>query len=330
MRIRNSRAFTLIELLVVIAIIGILIALLLPAVQAAREAARRIQCTNNLKQLGLGMHLFADVHDRLPPAVWHTPNPPKPWSGYGNPSSWGNCCCPNKFNFFYLVLPYIEQTGLADLFDYTGHTNFSPNLQLRKNEINTFFCPSDSAKGRLIDFPGLGKMSRSNYAYAISVDGWHSSRLCTYDSPTNRRPALYMNSTVRLVEIKDGTSNTIVLSELLTAIAGVDTDSTGDFDVRGFWSNSFGCMFSGMFTPNSSLGDACQSNCKNDPANGTPAQPYATPYWGHWANAARSRHPGGVNVCMADGSVHFVQDTIHLALWQDLISIDGGEVVSIK
>jgi len=310
---RPRHGFTLVELLVVIAIIGILIALLLPAVQAAREAARRTQCTNNLKQLGLGMHLFADVHDRLPPAVV-IPLPRGPdWPAM------------ERFNLFYLILPYIEQNSLSEQFDRTTSVYLEPNLLPREVEIPTYICSSDSASGRKIDF-GFGPFSLGNYAIAISVDGWHNpNNSWTFDSPTARRPALYVNSTVRLVKIKDGTSNSIVLSEMITASAGDDIDP--DVDIRGHWGDTFGCSFSGMFTPNSSLGDACQSNCKDDPLNGTPAQPYASPYWGHWANAARSRHPGGVNVTKADGSVHFFTETVDIDIWRNLISIEGDEII---
>ena len=158
---------------------------------------------------------------------------------------------------------------------------------------------------------------------------------CTFDrqlatSPLGYkgiRPALYVSSKTTFADITDGSSNTIVLSEMLRgpSSAGVDND----MDIRGGWVDIFGCGFSGRLSPNSSLGDECQSNCKDDPAAGTPAQPYSYPYWGHWANAARSRHPGGVNVCMADGSVHFVTNNIDLAIWQALISANGGEMVSI-
>ena len=175
-----------------------------------------------------------------------------------------------------------------------------------------------------------------NYAYAVSVDGYHNDQYsCTFDrqsatSPLGYKglhPALYVSSQTTFAEITDGTSNTIVLSEMLRGPASTGVDS--DMDIRGVWYDIFGCGFSGKLSPNSSLGDECQSNCKDDPAAGTPAQPYAYPYWGHWANAARSRHPGGVNVCMVDGSVHFVTNSIDIDLWQALISANGGETVSI-
>ena len=142
----------------------------------------------------------------------------------------------------------------------------------------------------------------------------------------SRRPAIYISSKTSFAEITDGTSNTIILSEVLIgphSTAAVDDTA----DIRGLWSADFGCSFSGKFSPNSSEGDECMSNCKDGP--GTPVQSLNPAYWGHWANAARSRHPGGVNVCMVDGSVHFVTDNIDINLWQALISADGGELVSI-
>ena len=333
--IRNKHGFTLVELLVVIAIIAILIALLLPAVQAAREAARRTQCVNQMKQLVLGAHNFADSNGALPPAVWHTVNPPKIEVGT-NPTSWGNCCCPCRFNFFYLILPYIDQGPLWEEFDSQCGptlndaeqlTYKAPNIAPRRHEIPIYFCPTAQSKGRLINFPGYGKLSRSNYAYAISVDAWHNNRECTFDSISNRRTALYMNSRTPIGRIFDGSSNTIILSEMITPFPGPGIDDTGDFDVRGFWSDTFGASFSGMFTPNSSVGDRCQSNCHDKPLDGLPAQPYASPYWGRWANAARSRHPSGVNVARADGSVQFFFEHVDLTAWQALLSMDGSEVL---
>ena len=188
--------FTLVELLVVMFVVGVLIAMLLPAVQSAREAARRTQCADQLKQLGLAMHLFADAATTLPPAVWHTPNPPDPWSGKGDPENWGNCCCPNRFNFFYLVLPFLEQDNLYRQFDLTANAHAPANLVLEGTEIPTYACPSDSAFGRrfVTRAESHSGWSRSNYAYVVSVDGWHNSRLCSYHSFTDRRSALYMNS----------------------------------------------------------------------------------------------------------------------------------------
>jgi len=329
----RRHGFTLVELLVVIAIIGILVALLLPAVNAAREAARMTQCKNHLKQLSLGGLNFASASGALPPSVWHTPRIPEKWSGRSTPSSWGNCCCPCRFNYFYLIMPYIEEEARWNRFNFNCDDPASSeqstygdpqNIAARREQVEIFFCPSDSAKHRILNFPGYGDFSRSNYAYAASVDFSHNSRDCTFSSRTKRRPALYMNSRTALVKITDGTSKTVILSEL---IAGLK-DSTGDFDVRGYWSDTFGAFFSGSFTPNSSFGDRCQSNCEDLPHEGLPASlPYRSPYWGWWMQAARSRHPGGVQAARADGSVFFVTDDVDFCLWQAMLSMDGSEVI---
>ena len=316
----------------VIAIIGILVTMLLPAVQSAREAARRAMCVSNLKQIMLGGLLHEQSHGRLPPAVWHTFNPPKPWAGSG-----GSCCCPCRFNYFFLILPYIEQNALWEQMDFRCDDNardqsvfHEPVISLVKNEIQLYFCPTDSAQGRIIDFSGpgmnLGLHSRSNYAYAVSVDAFHNSRDCSFDSRRRnppRRTALYMNSTTRLKDITDGSSHTIVLSEMIAGLL----DDTPDFDARGFWSDTFGCSFSGLFSPNSGVGDRCMSNCKHRPEEGLPAERYRRPYWGYWANGARSRHPGGVNVARADGSVHFMLDYVDIVTWQNLLSMDENVIV---
>ena len=158
------------------------------------------------------------------------------------------------------------------------------------------------------------------------MDGYHnaSGAPCTFDSPTGRRPAIYPSSNTTFAQITDGTSNTIVFSEMLTGPVTTPTDP--NMDLRGIWSEDMVCSFSGLLSPNSSAGDQCLGNCIDDPSGGTPAARSSSPYWGHWANAARSRHPGGVNVCMVDGSAHFVTNSIDINLWQALISANGADV----
>jgi len=231
-------------------------------------------------------------------------------------------------------MPFIEEEARWNQFNFncddpatsTSQSTYNDpqNIAARRAQVEIFFCPSDSAKNRILNFPGYGDFSRSNYAYAASVDSSHNSRQCTFSSRTNRRTALYMNSRTALHKITDGTSKTVILSEL---IAGLK-DGTGDFDVRGFWSDSFGAFFSGSSTPNSSVGDRCQSNCEDLPHQGLPTSlPFRNPYWGWWMQAARSRHAGGVQVARADGSVDFITNDVDFCLWQAMLSIDGAEVM---
>ena len=279
---------------------------------------------------------FENVKGRLPPAVWHTRTPP-------NPSPSPDPGLPCRFNFFLLVLPYIEESTLWDSMNTdcrAGHNAYDgvggPNVQVRKTEIDIYFCPSGIGRGRLIDFPTFGVFSRSNYAYAISVNKWHNSSGggASYQRKRGETddllPALYTNSTTEIQDITDGTSHTIVLSELAIAPpAPSEIDNGTNFDIRGFWSDTFGCFFSGMLGPNSPKPDECQTNCYGVEVHGDPllpAKPSGYLFWGHWALAARSRHVGGVNSTRVDGSVQFVQDTIDIRLWQALISINGDEI----
>ena len=310
--------FTLVELLVVIAIIGILVALLLPAVQAAREAARRTQCINNLRQQGLGLHNFASAYGHFPPGDM-----------VKEPIMRG-------FNVFFHILPYIERSDIWDRFDLTNPGNYSPpNLEPRQYPISAYQCPSDVASGWQIQTtPVYGLFSLGNCAYACSVDGFRNNNggypNLSFDSPTGRKPVFYFDSKTSFGDMFDGSSTTIVLSEMIVGVQKDSPRADADVDIRGLWSDSFGCSFSGLLSPNTQLGDQCQSNCKDNPGDGTPAEPYRARWWGDWANAARSRHPGGVNVVMGDGSTRFIQEFIDLTLWQNLISIDGDEVVSLK
>ena len=318
-----AHGFTLVELLVVITIIGILIALLLPAVQAAREAARRMQCTNNLKQLGLGIHNFATANGYLPPASRMERNGPC-LSQQGNYDAVRTDTF-YRWTAFMMILPYLEQSNVYDQMDPHRSAYASVNMGPRSVEIPSYTCASDMAPRRRIDF-GSGPLSVGNYAVAFSVDRYHSaSGACTFDSVSNpkRRPAIYVSSKTTFADIRDGTSNTIIFSEMIVGAKSSSTSVDPNVDCRGFWGDSFCCGFSGRLSPNSNLGDECQSNCKHDPPDTPAVTPYPFYFWGSWANAARSRHPGGVNVCMVDGSVHFVTNTVSLPLWQALISANG-------
>ena len=339
---KRCAAFTLVELLVVIAIIGVLISLLLPAVQSAREAARRANCISNLKQVALGGMMYEQSFGRLPPAVWSGRKPPDQIVDPENTS-----CFHCRFTYFFLIMPYIELDTLWERMDFRcDGPNQSPldvpAVLYLGTEIPIYNCPSDTSLGRFWEFnlagpgavpgdPGhLGFRMRSNTAVAASVDRYQMPAGCaTFDSSPERpgqRTAMYSNSRTRLAEITDGTSNTIILSEL---IAGV-TDGVGnDFDLRGSWADIFSCSFSGWLSPNSNSPDRCMSNCDHLPEDGLPAiKQFA--YWGSMALGARSRHPGGVNVARADGSVHFVQEVIDIDIWRDMLCIDEGSLDDVN
>ena len=337
-----AEVFTLIELLVVIAIIAVLIALLLPAVQAAREAARRMQCTNNLKQLGLALHNYHAAANAFPSAGW-VANGSNYWVA-------NNLTAPGHFRYSALlqVLPHLEQGSLSNamnfqlpLYDIDGN-DMPQNTTVYRSSIATFLCPSDIRGNRTgTEFP-------CNYA-ACSGDGLPGGAGLpgSYGSPDG---VLYLNSTTSFAAVTDGTSQTALMSE---SIVGPDAANaanpsgprnpqevmvqlpltlTGPLDIFTYYPiDAPSCLASTTYrydrqtnwidgdyrhtmynhhaTPNSSTYD-----CLRGPQVG-------------W-RAARSRHPGGVNALFVDGSVHFVKDTVGLAAWRALGTRAGGEVVS--
>ena len=239
-------AFTLVELLVVITIIGILIALLLPAVQAAREAARRMQCSNNLKQLGLALHGYHAVHNCFPAGV--TEDIVKLGGKmYGNKSpynTWG-----------IRVMPFMEMNAIYDAWDFNaGYGNGYANKPiLVRSMYPAFMCPSDDAKPS----PNSSGYGRGNYVACFSPDGTmtepganaYIDPGCT--SHALRKAIFNVNVFRAANDVKDGLSNTIAMSEL---IAGID-EGTTKHDVRGMWWYAFGCMYTHMHTPNSPIPD---------------------------------------------------------------------------
>ncbi|MFO0957631.1 MAG: DUF1559 domain-containing protein [Isosphaeraceae bacterium] len=312
--------FTLIELLVVIAIIGVLIALLLPAVQQAREAARRIRCTNNLRQIGLAMVVYHDSQGVLPPGK-------------------KGCCWGT---WLVSVLPHLEQSALFDSWNSQGSNapgvpdGFDQDLRyfgvanrtVTSTWVDVYLCPSDgrnapisagmhgrtfactsqnyaanfgNTTARQLDYQGV--------AFGGAPFGDMGSPLADH-SGTPRRPS-------RLADLIDGTSNTLLASE---AVVGQGRD------LRGFswWGDA--ATFSAYVTPNSTFPDVlfsayyCENRRPNPPCVGATTA-LADGY------AARSRHPGGVNALMADGGVRFVKDAIQVQCWRALSTTRGGEIV---
>jgi prepilin-type N-terminal cleavage/methylation domain-containing protein len=206
--------FTLVELLVVIAIIGVLVALLLPAVQAAREAARRTQCTNNLKQIGIGLHNYHDTHGHFPPAIQFDAGQDFTTSDQLRP------------NWVILMLPFFEQQSLYDSFDFTKLISDPANRDKRGVKIKALICPSDG--NTATPFRGNSSGEGDNWARGNYAANGH--RLFAHESGFSsalHRGVMGVNESTRMAEITDGLSSTMMVGEIR---AGVSAD-----DRRGCW-----------------------------------------------------------------------------------------------
>lgn len=346
-RRRWLRGFTLVELLVVIAIIGILVALLLPAVQAAREAARRMSCSNNVKQLALAAHNYHDTYKAFPPGEMGTFQP----GGWGNPlASTSGAASP-----IYHMLPFIEQAPLAaqiaspqtygsTTYAAGGPFVFWTGYLPYHTKLTNVLCPSD-ATGFQVD---QGSLARTNYCFSRGDKihrvttangpeaGWNKPRgvfhgsWCWASGPCNDAnwPQGYKASNVTIAGITDGTSNTIAISELVT-YNGTAGSLKGDYCmyVGGLSDSPINCtafkgpggMLTGCSVANShhhrgvswAAGYLLHTGFNTVlPPNG----PSCLASKGEWASPAvlppQSHHPGGVNAGMADGSVRFISETI--------------------
>lgn len=324
---KKYSGFTLVELLVVIAIIGVLVALLLPAVQAAREASRRSQCVNNLKQVGLAMQNYHDTKRELPK---------------GNVS-----CCWGTWQA--AILPFIEHAQLGSRYQFIpkNDTSFNPkyqyfindnsvsppvtNLDVVKTRIAMLTCPSDEPQTRedtgatyhnyVVNYgttnhigndfaPG---MPASHPAYVRHLPGPFIGFDFEVDSSGSQ-----LKTQRTFKQITDGLSNTMLASETVQGQNG---------DNRGLTWWGFSAGFETLSGPNTADYDYMQQlgDCKNELPN-PPCRPQGGPNLQR--AAARSRHPGGVNVVMCDGSVHFKTDEIDLMTWRSASSMENGDLAS--
>jgi len=292
--ITNRAAFTLVELLVVIAIIGVLIALLLPAVQQAREAARRMQCNNQIKQWSLAFHNHADVHGHFPVGSQN--------GTFGPRQTWVIACWP-----------YIEQSALYDRYDVTLAFHVSPHIVqsadtgLCAQFVDLYFCPSDGGN-RLWKGDNYWR-SRANYVVNFGNSAETTTAL--------KSAPFKHNEKVGFRDITDGTSNTMMISEVIMAAIDTHNDERGDVfndDIAAAW-------YSTHSTPNSGVDSirVCVNEAPNPPCDTAAAK----------KNSARSRHPGGVNVGFGDGSVRFISDTISHSVYKALGTSQGAEVITL-
>lgn len=330
----RRRAFTLIELMVVVVVLTLLIGLLLPAVQSARESARRSQCLNNLRQIGLGVHGYVQEASCLPPNLlgfWDRPNY---WNFYSTQAR---------------ILPFIEQVNLYQALNFSvgaypdiwnfAYKNFFPestqaramNATVRESNVSTFLCPSDG-----------GPFSATGSSYRGNV-GVGPNYFTTAEEPDSGNGALVESGIVRVSNIPDGLSHTVLFSERLRGSGGSGFDPVRDaFNLRvlvltaddlllgarqaarmdnplkyvehgryWIWMGRERTLYNHAQAPNGPIPDAI----------------YANSLAARGMTTARSNHPGGVNVLMSDGSCRFVQESINQAVWRGLGTRDGGELV---
>ncbi len=306
---RRHSGFTLVELLVVIAIIGILIALLLPAVQAAREAARRSQCTNNLKQWTLAVHNHMDSHNE-----WFSIGANPDVRTVENGREYLRISWPTE------LWPYVEQQSLFDQYDFTKHFYVSPNIETYRQHVPAYSCPSDKVRSEQTHADTYWRVCGN---YVTNMGNTHLHQNAADQAIFSGAP-FGVGHVYRMAGISDGTSNTACFSEIINA-----TDNTVD-DNRGDILNNEGSpAFMSILTPNSTSPDECRK-CKatsQDPTHNDYKTIPCTVVAGNteYQVAARSKHPGGVNVSMCDGSVRFVSETISQVIWEAALSAEGGE-----
>jgi prepilin-type N-terminal cleavage/methylation domain-containing protein/prepilin-type processing-associated H-X9-DG protein len=362
----RRRAFTLIELLVVIAIIGVLIALLLPAVQAAREAARRAQCTNNLKQLGLAMHNYLDGNRGMFPPLF-VDN----YTGGRQPCA--GCDDAQNFSQHARLLPYLEQQPLYNAINWSFGARWGPGVSndpaagglysvingtVIVTQISSLLCPSDDNIGRatnseiIIGQVAPAPTAVSSYPSNIGLHRGYNAWRTNGPGYIATQWDNELKVNVSLQKVTDGTSNTAIFSEWIRG-TGVDPNRSKDgLGVVYVRPTTPGDYVDPPYAPGYQLDRQAALNCQNSSV---------TRSWtwkGEWAFygktmeyshtqtpnrrscetgdfgrlgtliSASSNHPGGVNVVMADGSVHFVKTTVNYQSWYALATIDGGEVIS--
>ena len=293
---RQSAGFTLVELLVVIAIIGILVSLLLPAVQSAREAARRMQCSNNLKQIGLAVHNYATANNEYFPV--------------GSPGD-------ATHGLFTTLLPYVEQQNLYDELDLTGATVDTFDEPHRYTPLDVYFCPSYPFKQVFRDMPNI-HMNGALSTYQGNGGVLEGDE--TFDSGVWQNGYVSNNGVFgwqflrSINDIRDGTTNTYLMGEFVQRdfVSGQFTEPPGNTRgwIMGATRGSRGLYTCKVFElpPNVKLDRTADGVSFNHLPMG-------------------SYHPGGLLFTFCDGSVHFISETINFDVYRNMATVAGGEVV---
>lgn len=324
-RNRNRRGFTLIELLVVIAIIAILVALLLPAVQQAREAARRAQCKNNLKQVGLALHNYHDQHRTLPPAGIASAYPAAFYAVCPDATPGDDFQTNRGFFIGYagLLLPFIDQSPLYDKINHETD-RMNTNNAVWRTYLPIYSCPSDPNSSSSSPFraaPPTGRgtetiFARGNYA-AIGSDGHIDNGSVFLRTPWGRldpvhRGAMAIAGAAQIRDITDGLSNTLICIEVL---AGPNEN-----DQRGSWAYPSGYTVWGRNHIN--ITTDVLYRCENAPPSYPCQHDSDDTRFG-----ARSQHTGGCQALLGDGSVRFLSENLHQDTYWYLRAIADGQVV---
>jgi prepilin-type N-terminal cleavage/methylation domain-containing protein/prepilin-type processing-associated H-X9-DG protein len=323
----RRRGFTLVELLVVIAIIGTLVGLLLPAVQVARETARRSTCQNKVKQLTLGVLNRVDAHNAFPMGA-------QTWFNNAGPTVDGIAYGNRRWSWFVYVLPFVEEQSMYDAQwkVYSSSTfqtapALSPAttwsyrwLPQKATAVSSFMCPSDPTNPKLNsqDGPTSGNNQGFHGNYVLSAG---SQTFNTLGNSALLNGLSFPLSAIKLKDVTDGLSKTVAVSEIMVIREAVG-GGTPAIDTRGRYHNNYhgGCNFSTLNPPNTSVNDHMPF-CSNEVAQA----PCVSGGGASNVLSARSYHANGVNAAMADGAVRFVTNQISVQIWQAVGSRSGGE-----
>jgi prepilin-type N-terminal cleavage/methylation domain-containing protein len=334
-RLGGPTGFTLVELLVVIAIIGILVALLLPAIQAAREAARRTECINKLHQLGIALHNYEGSKKRFPTGIIGYDT-----SKAGVPSLDSDPTAPRETPFVAYILPYLEEIALADGYDFTK--NVQSQYNTAGSPVGTllppFQCPSDTSQdatacsGKAHDWKGNYGLNWGAYVTACQRPKTLILQNLTGDAEGDcpappallRMAPFHFDFGAKLSQITDGTSSTLAMMEMVQTLSDGDDPINCDRRAR-IWNEKPGSYtITTRNLPNTSLKD--ESNCRSDlpdaPCNDLGG---ANSRKGSHL-ASRSRHPGGVQVLMCDASAHLINNDIDLAVWRAMSTMANSDI----